>query len=127
MTSAKSCCDEMCANHGCNQGRDCPARQACELPELPPRYTQRPARRINLHRVANWLIALLVVCLYGFVQSRDDAYERRATAASDAQAQAMREARKDAAAARMCGTRLVRWTVDGQAACVQAEQFSSNP
>lgn len=21
-----SCCDEYCANHGCNQGRDCPVR-----------------------------------------------------------------------------------------------------
>lgn len=22
----KSCCDTYCANHGCNQGRDCPVR-----------------------------------------------------------------------------------------------------
>jgi hypothetical protein len=22
----KSCCDEYCANHGCNQGRNCPVR-----------------------------------------------------------------------------------------------------
>ena len=22
----KSCCDEYCSNHGCNQGRNCPAR-----------------------------------------------------------------------------------------------------
>ena len=22
----KSCCDEYCANYGCNQGRDCPVR-----------------------------------------------------------------------------------------------------
>lgn len=22
-----SCCDEMCASHGCNQGRNCPARK----------------------------------------------------------------------------------------------------
>lgn len=21
-----NCCDEYCANHGCNQGRDCPVR-----------------------------------------------------------------------------------------------------
>ena len=116
-----------CEYGKCTSGTNCPVREACELPELPPRYTQRPARRINLHRLANWLIALLVVCLYGFVQSRDDAYERRATAASDAQAQAAREIRKDAAAARMCGVRLVRWTVDGQAVCVQADQFSSKP
>jgi len=31
----KSCCDEYCSNFGCNQGRSCPARQACELPEIP--------------------------------------------------------------------------------------------
>ena len=23
-----TCCDDYCANHGCNQGRDCPARVA---------------------------------------------------------------------------------------------------
>lgn len=22
-----SCCDEMCSSHGCNQGRNCPARK----------------------------------------------------------------------------------------------------
>ena len=24
----KSCCDEYCSTHGCNQGRDCPVRIA---------------------------------------------------------------------------------------------------
>ena len=112
----------MACSQSCNQGRNCTCRQACELPEQELRYTQRPARRINLHRVANWLIAILVVCLYAFVQSRDDTYERRAAAASDAQAQAARELRKDMAAARMCrethGERLVRWTIDGLAVCI---------
>lgn len=28
-------CDDYCCNYGCNQGRSCPARQSCELPELP--------------------------------------------------------------------------------------------
>lgn len=23
----KSCCDEYCSTHGCNQGRECPARK----------------------------------------------------------------------------------------------------
>lgn len=29
-------CDSYCCNHGCNQGRNCPARQACQLPEQEP-------------------------------------------------------------------------------------------
>lgn len=29
-------CGETCCNHGCNQGRNCPARQACLLPENVP-------------------------------------------------------------------------------------------
>jgi len=29
-------CGETCCNHGCNQGRNCPARQACELPDNVP-------------------------------------------------------------------------------------------
>ena len=129
MSTAKTCPP---CTQDCDQGDACPTRQACELPELPfkPRYTQRPARRINLRRLANWLIAILVVCLYAYVQSRDNAYELRATAAGDAQAQAVREIHKDAAAARMCGTRIVHWTVDGQAVCVplhSQQAIASNP
>ena len=26
-------CGDYCGNHGCNQGRNCPVRQSCELPE----------------------------------------------------------------------------------------------
>lgn len=28
-------CTDYCCNYGCNQGENCPARQACELPEPP--------------------------------------------------------------------------------------------
>lgn len=28
-------CDDYCSNYGCNRGKNCPARQSCELPEPP--------------------------------------------------------------------------------------------
>ena len=118
-----------CEYGKCTGGTNCPVRQARELPEQAPRYTQHPSPSVNLHRVANWLIAILVVCLYAFVQSRDDTYERHAAAASDAQAQAMREMRKDIAAAKMCrethGESLVRWTVDGMAVCIPRKSIAT--
>ena len=30
----QSCCDEYCANYGCNQGRDCPVRVAKYKPVM---------------------------------------------------------------------------------------------
>lgn len=41
-------CGEVCCNHGCNQGRNCPARQACEIPEVTS----------NLSMVWDWVFGL---------------------------------------------------------------------
>lgn len=35
-----SCCDEYCANHGCNQGDDCPVRIAMAEMGEPYKYTK---------------------------------------------------------------------------------------
>ena len=56
-----SCCDEHCANHGCNQGRDCPARVAPigkryhGQDELPPTLW-----RVYVRYLAKWMLILFV-------------------------------------------------------------------
>lgn len=45
-----SCCDEYCCNHGCNQGRNCPAR----IQRLENMITPSPWRR-QLRRLLVWL------------------------------------------------------------------------
>lgn len=60
-----SCCDEYCANYGCNQGRDCPIRGAKvarvrsrkhDRDPLPPSVTH-----VYLRHLAKWLLIALVV------------------------------------------------------------------
>lgn len=51
------CCDEYCANYGCNQGRDCPARVA----KVGKKYHGSEALRgsvwrYQLRRLAYWLL-----------------------------------------------------------------------
>ena len=58
-----SCCDEMCMNHGCNQGRNCPARLTsykANFDHLGEPLKQEPAP----WTAADLLIVLLaVVCI----------------------------------------------------------------
>ena len=134
----KSCCDEYCSNFGCNQGRSCPARQACELPEAPKklRYTQTPAKR----SVPTWFkdvsacaIAVLAIvwltAYYG--PSLDTAPD--SPAVTDAQAAAMHEYLQELQIAKACrferGESLVRHTADGGFVCLprNSKRLSSNP
>lgn len=50
----KSCCDEYCANHGCNQGRNCPVR-ATQMP------VAMEDEAFTYAWVVDWLIDLLIV------------------------------------------------------------------
>lgn len=52
----KSCCDEYCSTHGCNQGRDCPARKT----RLPGYRQDENIRRSPLVVAAVLLIMLSV-------------------------------------------------------------------
>lgn len=61
----KSCCDTYCANHGCNQGRDCPARVApigrkhpADAP-LPPSIW-----REQLKQLGKWLLIAYAMIFY---------------------------------------------------------------
>jgi len=57
-------CDDYCCNHGCNQGRNCPAREACELPELPEVDAGYEWRQIREGLIgAGIAIALVGACL----------------------------------------------------------------
>lgn len=66
-------CDTYCCNHGCNQGRDCPARHApitrVDLSRVQLDGTQ-PARRAPsaaahlVKRLAQWLGAAAVVAIW---------------------------------------------------------------
>lgn len=59
-------CDEYCCNHGCNQGRDCPARVA----KIGQRsraydYVPEPGWRRNIKHLATWMlitIAMMLAC-----------------------------------------------------------------
>lgn len=62
-----NCCDEYCSSHGCNQGRNCPARVAkvgqrtpgkTPLPASPWRAYLRDLGRAMLVVVCTWLIGL---------------------------------------------------------------------
>lgn len=58
----KSCCDEYCSTHGCNQGRDCPVRVArigrkdYAREALPPSPTYA-----YLRHLAKWMLIVLAV------------------------------------------------------------------
>jgi hypothetical protein len=51
-----------CCNKNCNQGKNCPARQACELPEpeQPPKPIRCPAL-VYLLGALFWALVLLWV------------------------------------------------------------------
>ena len=148
-----NCCNEY---GDCRQGRDCPARQACELPELPakPRYTQAPAKRTVtaratalLKRIPTWLqdligvtvMVLVIVWLLGYYGPSLDRHASEWTesqALIDAQRAAVGAFKRDMAAAKLCrethGESLVRWTAAGELVCVprhskQAQRLASNP
>lgn len=64
----KSCCDTYCANHGCNQGRECPARATpvarigrkdYAREELPPSVWPR-----HLRILCKWMLVVIMFLLY---------------------------------------------------------------
>lgn len=68
----KTCCDEYCSTHGCNQGRDCPARVAKigqripTLDPLPPstwRETLKPLAEWMLFSVVLMILTTVIVVL----------------------------------------------------------------
>ena len=58
----KNCCDTYCANHGCNQGRNCPARVASIGKKMhgPEPLSESPWRR-QLKILAKWM--LIAICV----------------------------------------------------------------
>lgn len=58
-------CDDYCCNHGCNQGRDCPARVA----KVGSRYPAHPAPlrpatwRDHLNELARAMLLVITVSL----------------------------------------------------------------
>ena len=123
-----------CCDYNCNQGRDCPARQACELPEQPakPRYTQRPAKR----SVPTWfkdvlacaVAVLAIVWLTAYYGPSLDT-PPDSPAVTDAQAAAMHVYMEELAVAKACrfehGESLVRRTADGGFICIPRKHFAS--
>lgn len=61
-----SCCDESCASHGCNQGRDCPARKAAVVAKVGqriPAAAPLPPTRDHLRAMARWALVSCVAML----------------------------------------------------------------
>jgi hypothetical protein len=51
-----------CCNKNCNQGKNCPSRQACEIPEPdPPNKPNRWPVRVYLFSALIWALFLLWV------------------------------------------------------------------
>lgn len=63
-------CDDYCCNHGCNQGRNCPARVAkigrrdYTREELPPTVWRR-----QLMHLAKWALAVISLLFYAALLS----------------------------------------------------------
>lgn len=58
-------CDDYCCNHGCNQGRNCPARVA-PIGRRTPRYPEQvpmPPSRIYLRHIAKWILITVAYLL----------------------------------------------------------------
>ena len=56
----KSCCDEMCSSNGCNQGRNCPAREVpSEMEDAQP----APFELIGDFVIAGCIAIGVVVCI----------------------------------------------------------------
>ena len=116
----------MTCSHDCFQGRACPARQACELPEVAAKSSR--IRNIGITTALVVSIALALAYVGPMLDhALDDIKAEQATAAymADAQAAAQAQFRKELAEAAMCrethGESLVRHTVDGQTVCVPRE------
>lgn len=70
-----NCCDEHCANYGCNQGRGCPARvakvgQRLHGPEPISRCWRRASKPLAKATLVLLLLWLLYVPLIAFLASR---------------------------------------------------------
>ena len=57
-----NCCDTYCANYGCNQGRNCPARVATIGKKMhgPEPLSGSPWRR-QLKRLAAWMLIAIAI------------------------------------------------------------------
>lgn len=71
-----SCCDTYCANHGCNQGRDCPVRiSASKVARVGRKdYTKEALPptvwRFYVRQLAKWmLIAVVLMTFLPFVMA----------------------------------------------------------
>ena len=52
-----NCCDEYCANYGCNQGRDCPVRVAKYKPIMRAADPLPSAQwRAHVNHLAYWML-----------------------------------------------------------------------
>lgn len=61
----KSCCDEYCSTHGCNQGRDCPVRVARIGRRHPASEPLPPsAWREQLKQLAKWVLRAIVLLMF---------------------------------------------------------------
>ena len=61
----KSCCDEHCANYGCNQGRDCPARKPAQIPiTMVEMDAEEPW--ITAGSVMSWIIRVIELAVFAF-------------------------------------------------------------
>ena len=109
-----NCCDSF---GNCNQGRDCPVRQDCELPidqDKPMRWIGRA------------LDALMVVFLTGFVcwllGVAGPELDAQVDIQTDAQKQAQDDFHKEVAAAEICretpGESLISWNAAGELVCI---------
>lgn len=61
-------CDEYCANHGCNQGRDCPVRQGAKVAKIKRRTPDKQALpatawRAYVRHLAKWMLICLAVLM----------------------------------------------------------------
>lgn len=62
-----NCCDEYCASHGCNQGRNCPARGPAKVAKVKsskPRYASTPSQAQCTARIrilAKWMLRVLAI------------------------------------------------------------------
>lgn len=62
----KSCCDEHCSTHGCNRGRNCPARieRVREAKQALDANEWQPVTYRQLKRLAKWLLTVLALLFY---------------------------------------------------------------
>ena len=63
-----SCCDEYCANYGCNQGRDCPVRKPAKVARIGRKdYDREPLRglpwRVYLKDLARSILLTIAAML----------------------------------------------------------------